>query len=133
MKPPLYNQRIKRGLTLLELSTIVVVLMTLTFVLFIGVRAYQQGSHRASCLLNIRNVQQAVRSHQNTQQLKVGDALMASSIYDTVGSVYLRSPICPGSGSYELSPTIPTYGTAALTCSLSGGTTRHAPTDLTGW
>ena len=51
-----------KGMTLLELTVVILVLLSLISVLFIGARAWKKGSDRAACILNIRNFQQAVRS-----------------------------------------------------------------------
>ena len=51
----------KSGMTLLELTVVILVLLSLISILFIGARAWKKGSDRAGCIMNIRNVQQAVR------------------------------------------------------------------------
>ena len=51
----------KAGMTLLELTVVILVLLSLISILFIGARAWKKGADRAGCILNIRNVQQAVR------------------------------------------------------------------------
>ena len=53
----------KAGMTLLELTVVILVLLSLISILFIGARAWKKGSDRAANILNIRNVQQAVRAH----------------------------------------------------------------------
>ena len=55
----------KSGMTLLELTVVILVLLSLISILFIGARAWKKGSDRAANILNIRNVQQAVRGHGN--------------------------------------------------------------------
>jgi len=56
---------IKPGMTLLELTVVILVLLSLISILFIGARAWKKGSDRAASILVIRNVQQAVRSFSN--------------------------------------------------------------------
>lgn len=133
VKPPLYIRHGKAGLTLLEISIVILTLFTLIAVLFVGAQAYKKGSDRSSCILNIRNVQQALRHFQNTNLLNIGDSVSASSIYQNNNSAYLRPPSCPGGGTYTLSSTIPDYSTPALTCSLSGNPAQHAPQNTDGW
>jgi type II secretory pathway pseudopilin PulG len=53
------------GMTLLELTVVILVLLSLISILFIGARAWKRGSDRAGAILTIRNVQQAVRSFAN--------------------------------------------------------------------
>lgn len=55
----------KSGMTLLELTVVILVLLSLISILFIGARAWKRGSDRAASILQIRNVQQAVRSFSN--------------------------------------------------------------------
>ena len=67
-------------MTLLELTVVIVVLLSLIGILFIGVRAWKRGSDRSANILNIRNVQQAVRAHANTYALAVGSPLAENQI-----------------------------------------------------
>ena len=52
-----------KGMTLIELTVVILVLLSLISVLFIGARAWMRGSDRANAALLIRNAQQGVRSH----------------------------------------------------------------------
>jgi prepilin-type N-terminal cleavage/methylation domain-containing protein len=70
----------KRGMTLLELTVVILVLLSLISILAIGTRAWKKGSDRAANILNIRNVQQAVRAHANTYELAVGTPLVETQI-----------------------------------------------------
>lgn len=54
-----------KGMTLIELTVVILVLLSLISVLFIGARAWMRGSDRAGAALLIRNAQQGVRSHSN--------------------------------------------------------------------
>ena len=54
-----------RGMTLLELTVVIIVLLALISVMFVGARAWKRGSDRAGCVLTLRNVQVAARSYQN--------------------------------------------------------------------
>ncbi|MEI6654040.1 MAG: type II secretion system protein [Verrucomicrobiota bacterium] len=124
----------KSGMTLLELTVVILVLLSLIAILFVGARAWKKGSDRAGCILNIRNVQQAVRGHQNMNNLAVGDTLLRATIYsDTVNAAYLKTPKCPGGGTYtETLLTVPAIGTLYLPCSLAA-TDIHVPAAYTEW
>ncbi|MFD2257781.1 hypothetical protein ACFSSA_13955 [Luteolibacter algae] len=63
----------KSGMTLLELTVVILVLLSLISILFIGARAWKKGSDRAASILQIRNVQQAVRSYSNMNGKNAGD------------------------------------------------------------
>jgi len=119
------------GLTLIEVTLVIAVLLGLISVLFIGVTAYKEGSNRSKCILNISNVQKAVRSYQNLYEKNIGDACVQGTIAGT-GKLLETVPTCPSSGTYTWLGTIPAVGTAYLTCSLST-TNDHAPTTTAGW
>lgn len=133
MKHPTSKRRRRLpGLTLLELTVVILVLLALIAVLFIGGRAWKRGSDRAGCIMNIRNVQQAMRSHQNLNG--VPDGAPIDIVADLVGGDnFIRTePVCPGTGTYSMASTIPDLGTLAIECSLS--TSReHIPSFYAGW
>ena len=103
----------KAGMTLLELTVVILVLLSLISILFIGARAWKKGSDRAANILNVRNVQQAVRAHANVRGLTTADPTTTPA---TVGSALASADIV-GSGKYLNTPTSPngvayTFGTA---------------------
>ncbi len=61
-----------KGMTLIELTVVILVLLSLISVLFIGARAWMRGSDRANAALLIRNAQQGVRSHANIMGVDSG-------------------------------------------------------------
>lgn len=129
----LNNTKKQAGLTLIEITLVIAVLLGLISVLFIGVSAYKEGSNRSKCILNISNVQKAVRSYQNLYEKNVGDALDKATIAGS-GKMLETEPTCPSSGTYTWATTIPAVGTACLTCSLAGtDKSQHNPTSTAGW
>jgi len=70
----------KPGMTLLELTVVILVLLSLISILFIGARAWKKGSDRAASILQIRNTQQAVRSFSNMNGRNPGDTVVASAV-----------------------------------------------------
>ncbi len=118
----------KSGMTLLELTVVILVLLSLISILFIGARAWKKGSDRAANILNIRNVQQAVRAHSNVRGMNLGDALASTEI---VGSgKYLNSVSAPNTDiTYAYGTVIPAIGTLYLVATYASGTsTDYAPT-----
>jgi type II secretory pathway pseudopilin PulG len=95
------NKAIKSGMTLLELTVVILVLLSLIAILFIGARAWKKGSDRAGCIMNIRNVQQAVRGHQNMTNSN-STTPAESAIYGANG--YMSTPSCPAGGTYTYGP-----------------------------
>ena len=121
------------GMTLLELTVVILVLLSLISILFIGARAWKKGSDRAGCILNIRNVQQAVRSYGNMYN---ATTVPAGELLGT-GKFLESPPVCPGTGAYtpaDLSAAIgvPAVSVLAMTCGLAA-TENHVPSSIAGW
>ena len=101
----------KSGMTLLELTVVILVLLSLISILFIGARAWKKGSDRAANILNIRNVQQAVRGHgnmngivqQSLDPVIAGGPILPAAIFgaanDGVGA-YLKRPATVATVTY---------------------------------
>lgn len=132
----LNNTKKVKGLTLIEITLVIAVLLGLISVLFIGVSAYREGSNRAKCILNISSYQKAVRSYQNLYE--------ASGNYDVediagTGNLLETFPSCPSNGTYTplsnaTSVAFPAVGTAALVCSLNADADgQHRPANTEGW
>jgi type II secretory pathway pseudopilin PulG len=85
----------KSGMTLLELTVVILVLLSLISILFIGARAWKRGSDRAGCLIIIRNIQVAMRGDQNMRNSAPGaPGLLAANIISP--TAYIRTaPVCP--------------------------------------
>ena len=127
----LNNIKKQAGLTLIEVTLVIAVLLGLISVLFIGVSAYREGSNRAKCILNISNVQKAVRSYQHLYELGPTSALASTDIVGT-GKMLETAPACSSSGTYTYLAAVPAVGTPYVSCSLAA-TLNHVPTSLTGW
>lgn len=74
----------KAGMTLLELTVVILVLLSLISILFVGARAWKKGSDRSSNIMNIRNCQQAMRGEQNMKQLNPGDAFVQADLEEYI-------------------------------------------------
>lgn len=122
------NKKGQAGLTLIEVTLVIAVLLGLISVLFIGVAAYKKGSDRAKCILNIATVQKAVRSYQNLYELSIGDALAVTDIAGA-GKMIETTPACPAAGTYAFGTVVPAASTAYLTCSVAD----HVPASIAGW
>lgn len=130
----LNNTKKQAGLTLIEITLVIAVLLGLISVLFIGVSAYKEGSNRAKCILNISSYQKAVRSYQNlyekdqaTDTYDVADIAGTSKLLETFPTCPSAGTYTPASGATGLS--FPSVGTAALTCDQ----TDHEPNSTDGW
>ena len=120
------------GMTLLELTVVILVLLSLISILFIGARAWKKGSDRSTNLINIRNCQQAMRGHQNTKQLAFGDPFTQTMLED-----YMKFPATVATVTYTAGTTVTATGTLWLTASADGlaGATYgfKATTDYSEW
>jgi hypothetical protein len=127
-------------MTLIELSVIILVLLTFISLSFVGVRAWKRGSDRAGCIMNIRQVQQAVRGYANTNNLAEGTdtdlltpAINLQAQLIGTGKYLEQQPLCPGNGLYHLGGNlIPPRGMLYMTCTLAG-TDGHVPDDHGSW
>ena len=153
------NTKIKPGMTLIEITVVILVLLTLIAVLFIGANIYKRGADRAACILNIRNIHQAIRADQNLKGAAPGDNLatipdpasstggtlpgdIALVLYGT-GKYFEVAPDCPtDAGAYTPAnaASYPAIGTVGVSCSTNGasGTASgspqdHFPTDTQAW
>lgn len=126
----------KAGMTLLELTVVILVLLSLISILFVGARAWKKGSDRSANIMNIRNVQQAVRGHQNTRGLNAGDTLASTTIFGNDG--YLKEPKSPLGGTYQYTGTVPATGVLYISNPAVDGadywyTTSEAADKLSDW
>ena len=126
----------KSGMTLLELTVVILVLLSLISILFIGARAWKKGSDRAGCILNQRNIQQAVRGEMNMKNALPGDTtLIAANIISATGYI-TKTPTCPSDGkAYTIAAatTYPAYSTLYAVCGNIATLTDHVPQDINGW
>ena len=135
--PRLATRRLCPGLSLPELSVVLVVLQIFLGLGFFGVRAYKTGADRAQCVMNIRNVQNAVRSYSNVEGLRPGQRLgQEIKLWDElVGEAQFLEvlPDCPAGGLYgNLGNRIPAFGELYLSCTL-GASDGHKPQNLLYW
>jgi hypothetical protein len=106
-------------------------MLSATSVMFVGARAWKRGSDRAGCIMNIRNVQQATRSYQNMNGLKIGDPLPLARIIGP-GQFIETNPRCPAGGAYTFSKKIPEIGDLACECE-HAQSENHTPASHGDW
>jgi len=100
-------------------------------VLFIGARAWKKGSDRAGCIINQRNVQQAVRAYQSMNNLQPGDRIDWKEIVGP-GKLLESEPACPALGKYRYQARIPASGVLVVECS-KAGEEAHVPKEHREW
>jgi hypothetical protein len=132
----------------LELTIIIVVMMSLLTILFFGATAWKRGNDRAGCVLTLRNVQMAARSYQNLYGYNYGGRPYADNgTQDIALHLYQKGYIeqklydqasgsepCPGGGTYSrTTPDVfPHAGELYLACSLAA-TQQHEPDKAIDW
>ena len=125
-------------MTLLELTVVILVLMTLITTLFFGAQAWKRGSDRALCIIHIHNVQKAVRSYSNLYGYSAGASVInLQTQVIGLGRFVETVPTCPGNGTYSFgqtygTDTIPPLGELYLQCSLAA-TSQHEPPVHSDW
>ena len=123
-------------MTLLELTIVIVVVLLFLGMTWIGASVWKTGSDRANCVINIRQVQMAVRGYANNNNLLPGADISPVNLTSQVigpDTFLPNTPDCPGNGTYTMGGnTVPTVGTLYMTCSLSA-TEQHVPADFGSW
>lgn len=126
------------GMTLLELTVVILVLMTLVGLLLVGASAWKRGSDRTLCIMMISNVQKGVRSFSNLNGYSPGEN--APDLQNKViglGRFVEKTPECPTDGIYTFgatfgSNTIPQQGSLYMECSLQVSE-EHQPAEFSSW
>jgi hypothetical protein len=133
-----FRQGLRSGMTLFELTVVIMVLLLMINILLFGARAWKRGSDRTMCIVHIHNVQKGVRAYSNFYGLNPGESTpnLKNSIIG-IGRFVEELPICPGGGDYTLGgiygpDTIPPMGVLYMDCSLRA-TEQHAPLTTVDW
>ncbi|HSP43740.1 MAG TPA: hypothetical protein VLO11_12770 [Luteolibacter sp.] len=109
-------------------GTTTMTMLTATSTLFVGARSWKKGSDRAACIINIRNVQQAVRAHQNMNSKNIGEPIDWDEIFGP--DAFMEEPECHAGGTYTFARNYPEIGKLACTCSHGED---HQPADHENW
>jgi type II secretory pathway pseudopilin PulG len=127
----LRNRRLRpAGMTLIEISLVIALLLGLIAVVFLGIGSYRKGSDRAKCRMQLAAAQKAIRSQANFQNLDIGATFTAAQAFGP-GLALQSTPVCPSNGTYTWTGTIPPIGTPYGTCNFSDGTIDHVLTAAT--
>ncbi len=119
-----------RGMTLVELTVVILVILSLISVLFISGVKYKDGADQANCILNIRMVQQATRSWQNVNNVPAdGETPIDEDAIYGDGKYLPFRPVCPSNGNYTFESIVPLPNDPVLTCDIEG----HEPNRTTNW
>lgn len=125
-------------MTLLEMTIVILVLMSMVSLLFAGSRAWKAGADRSNCIVQISSVQKALRGHCNMHGHSIGDTVTdLQSQLIGYGKYVSTTPICPAAGSYTFgeefgADIIPPLGTLYMQCSLADSR-EHEPSEYSEW
>jgi type II secretory pathway pseudopilin PulG len=114
------------GMTLIEISLVIALLLGLIAVVFLGIGSYRKGSDKAKCKMQLAAAQKAIRSQANFQNLNIADAFIEAQAFGP-GMALENAPVCPSGGTYTWAGVIPAIGTAYGACDVtdSDGVTNH--------
>ncbi len=121
----------QRGMTVVEVTLVMGLLLGLLSILFVGVEAYREGAHRAICLQNLAAVQRAMRSFCNLHEYVPGDTVTDMQDELIGPGKFLEEVVpCPSGGVYSLGgDQVPQVGTLYMSCSVS----EHIPSSSAAW
>lgn len=95
----------RKGFTLIEITLVLGLTLGLAAALIFGLSAFNNGADRARCLLNIANVQKAVRSLQNLNEMRPGDkstrVLINANLWGSADAFLSARPLCPRAGEAD--------------------------------
>ncbi len=127
------------GMTLLELTVVILVLLSLITILFIGARGWKRGSDRALCIMNIQNIQKGVRGYSNLYDISPGASVpgLRSKVIG-MGRFVESVPTCAAGGIYSFGlttggeNTVPQVGELYMQCDRNV-VDEHVPTEYSDW
>jgi type II secretory pathway pseudopilin PulG len=127
-------------MSLLELTVVILVLLTLVGSLLMAAQGWKNGTDRARCVMIIRQMQLSVRAYSSANSHPPGTDLRLESppinlLAELVGPAdYVPAlPTCPGTGLFFFGGDIvPVQGALYMRCSLAQSS-GHQPKDHANW
>ena len=141
----LTHKKLKPGMTLIELTVVIIVLLTLISVLFFAGTAYIKASNRTACLANQATFQKAMRGYATLNQIEAGSSTAISWTTDIQADGFIgdiTSMECPTAKVvYDPETTNVAQGTQVAPCedptyAPNGGADadeQHVPADIGNW
>ena len=123
----------RSGMTLIEISLVIALLLGLIAVVFLGIGSYRQGADKAKCKMQLAAVQKAVRAGANFNNLDIGDALVDTTDVFGAGLLMNAAPVCPSGGTYTWLAVVPAIGTSYGTCGYTATGVDHVLTGISDW
>jgi hypothetical protein len=126
--------RNRAGITIIESSLVLLVLLALVSILFVSTRSWKRGSDQTVCILSQHQVQQAVRGFANLHGKSEGDEVPGLAVLLFGEGKYIeKTPLCPSGGIYDFGgDRVPLRGELYMNCSLAEDQ-GHVPGNAAGW
>jgi hypothetical protein len=121
-------------MTLVELTLVILMMLSLIGILAIGAKTWKAGSDRSVCIVNLQAVQKGVRSFSNLYGYVPGASVsgLESQIIGQ-GRFVRTKPVCPSEGTYASGgDVIPQMGSLYFNCSLASSG-EHTPQVTEDW
>ena len=114
------------GMTLIEISLVIALMLGLISVVFLGIGSYRRGADKARCKMQLAAVQKGVRSQANFLNLSIGATFTTTDAFGT-GKALENTPLCPSGGTYAWVGVVPPLNTPYGNCSYVDvdGVTTH--------
>lgn len=134
------SKKLRPGLTLVELTVVIVVLLSLISALFIAANAWKDGASRGICITQIRLFQLAVRSHENILNRPSNATVSIADLVDQgfiPGTAGIPDIVCPLDGQIYTPnggrTTFPPTGVAFVVCPNAPAPNDHVPRGIQNW
>ena len=133
----------KKGLTLIEMTVVIVGLLTLISISISVAQAWKGSANRAQCITNLRTFQKGVRSYILLNEGRDNNITTNSNGTWTLNSITPLNdffPVnnetstitCPANGVYDFTRPIPAIGEVWVSCSLEASRS-HIPSNSGNW
>ncbi len=119
MKMNKYIRKSPKGVTLIELSVVIAVILVLISVLFIGAKFYRDSANNAACQIAQSSLQKAADSYMNIKQLSgvsAGDLVGTGLPFENAAA----APSCPDSGALAITTNLGAVTTVTCTGAAAG-------------
>ncbi|PQJ29269.1 type II secretion system protein [Rubritalea profundi] len=108
-----------QGVTLIELSVVIAVILVLISVLFIGASYYKTSANAAACAINRSSIQKAADSYMNISG-SATTATISGLITGATGPMSSGLPNCPTTNTSSVYSIAVASGASTVTCSTTG-------------
>ncbi len=109
------------------------ILVLLPLIILIGDYKGRRANETTGCVLNVRNIQQALRGYQGVNELGVGKVIPWSDLIGPGKMLGAHCRECPGGQACRLIPRMPDAGVLAAECPNPEHQRRIKETDTSGW